>query len=45
MHKTVVNAKPVIVDYMNSLSKVYITSIEAGNNSSEAQEPTMKAES
>lgn len=41
MHKNVLNASPVIVDYMRSLREVYITSIiEAVNGS--AQEPTVK---
>lgn len=45
MHRTGLNDKPAIVDYMISLGKVYsiITSmIEARNDSSEAQAPTMK---
>lgn len=46
MHKTGLNAKPDCGLHDFTLQSLqYITSIiEAGNDSSEAQEPTMKAE-
>lgn len=46
MHKTGLNAKPDCGIHDFTLQSLqYITSIiEAGNDSSEAQEPTMKAE-